>query len=175
MLQQASPDSTAVIKVWFKKIFVYFNCSVHRNKWPESLKCTMQCLRGLFLGCHVCGPLKRDYRYYILSPRDLLGVVWFTWTPSTCRWQQVKKQRRWTSQSCFHIIFPSCQLKVREDHIWIETYGRLFQRLCSTTCAIPIGLYRTRIPEVRTGYFLPCIETKKYLCGSTACKESRVR
>ena len=77
------------------------------------------------------------------------------------------KPKKLTSQSCFHIIFPSCQLKVREDHIWIETYGRLFQRLCSTTCAIPIGLYRTRIPEVRTGYFLHCVWTKKYLCGWT--------
>lgn len=38
-------------------------------------------------------------------------------------------------------------LKVTEDHSWIETYGRLFQRLCSTTCAIPIGLYRTHISE----------------------------
>ncbi|XP_058969191.2 potassium channel subfamily T member 1 isoform X2 [Pocillopora verrucosa] len=38
-------------------------------------------------------------------------------------------------------------LKVTEDNIWIETYGRLFQRLCSTTFAIPIGLYRSHIPE----------------------------
>ena len=27
--------------------------------------------------------------------------------------------------------------------MWIKTYGRLYQNLCSTTCEIPIGLYRT--------------------------------
>lgn len=37
--------------------------------------------------------------------------------------------------------------KVTEDFIWIETYGRLFQRLCSTTGAIPIGIYRSHVPE----------------------------
>lgn len=38
-------------------------------------------------------------------------------------------------------------LKITEDNIWIERYGRLFQRLCSTTFAIPIGLYRSHIQE----------------------------
>ncbi|PFX29727.1 Potassium channel subfamily T member 1 [Stylophora pistillata] len=40
-------------------------------------------------------------------------------------------------------------LKITEDNIWIETYGRLFQRLCSTTFAIPIGLYRSHIQELK--------------------------
>ncbi|XP_074607442.1 potassium channel subfamily T member 2-like isoform X1 [Acropora palmata] len=38
-------------------------------------------------------------------------------------------------------------LKITEGSIWLATYGRLFQKLCSTTCAIPIGLYRTHLPE----------------------------
>ncbi|XP_068724952.1 potassium channel subfamily T member 2-like isoform X3 [Montipora capricornis] len=38
-------------------------------------------------------------------------------------------------------------LKITEGSIWLATYGRLFQKLCSTTCAVPIGLYRTRLPE----------------------------
>jgi len=38
-------------------------------------------------------------------------------------------------------------LEIRERDYWIETYGRLFQKLCSTNGAIPIGLYRTRDPE----------------------------
>lgn len=116
--------------------FVYFNCSEHGNKWPDSLKHSSA--RGDFF---------LDVIYVGLSREIVINI----------------KPKKLTSQSCFHIIFPSCQLKLREDHDWIETYGRLFQRLCSTTCAIPIGLYRTHIPEVRTGYFLPCIETKKYL------------
>ncbi|XP_031565605.1 potassium channel subfamily T member 2-like isoform X3 [Actinia tenebrosa] len=36
-----------------------------------------------------------------------------------------------------------CSFKVTNDHLWLETYGRLFQRLCSTTCEVPIGIYRT--------------------------------
>lgn len=28
--------------------------------------------------------------------------------------------------------------------MWIRTYGRLYQKLCSTTCEIPIGIYRTQ-------------------------------
>ncbi|XP_048587242.1 potassium channel subfamily T member 1 isoform X2 [Nematostella vectensis] len=37
-----------------------------------------------------------------------------------------------------------CSLKITADHLWLGTYGRLFQRLCSTTCEIPIGVYRTQ-------------------------------
>ncbi|KRT83624.1 hypothetical protein AMK59_3701, partial [Oryctes borbonicus] len=30
-----------------------------------------------------------------------------------------------------------------KEDMWIRTYGRLYQKLCSTTCEIPIGIYRT--------------------------------
>ncbi|KAK7502655.1 hypothetical protein BaRGS_00006230 [Batillaria attramentaria] len=36
-------------------------------------------------------------------------------------------------------------LKITKDDLWIRTYGRLYQKLCSTTCQIPIGIYRTQI------------------------------
>nr|XP_022326614.1 potassium channel subfamily T member 2-like isoform X7 [Crassostrea virginica] len=36
----------------------------------------------------------------------------------------------------------SCMTISKED-LWIRTYGRLYQKLCSTTCEIPIGIYRT--------------------------------
>ena len=29
--------------------------------------------------------------------------------------------------------------------MWIKSYGRLYQRLCSTTCEIPLGIYRTQL------------------------------
>lgn len=32
--------------------------------------------------------------------------------------------------------------------MWIRTYGRLYQKLCSTTCEIPIGIYRTQDTSV---------------------------
>ena len=36
------------------------------------------------------------------------------------------------------------QVKVGKDDLWIRTYGRLYQKLCSTACEIPIGIYRTQ-------------------------------
>lgn len=35
------------------------------------------------------------------------------------------------------------QLKITEDDLWIRSYGRLYQKLCSSTGDIPIGVYRT--------------------------------
>ena len=35
-------------------------------------------------------------------------------------------------------------MRITRDDLWIRTYGRLYQRLCSTTCEIPIGIYRTQ-------------------------------
>ena len=42
------------------------------------------------------------------------------------------------------IIQSLCQMKITKDDMWIRTYGRLYQKLCSTTCEIPIGIYRTQ-------------------------------
>ncbi|XP_062867046.1 potassium channel subfamily T member 1 [Trichomycterus rosablanca] len=36
-----------------------------------------------------------------------------------------------------------CAMHVSECDLWIRTYGRLFQKLCSTSSEIPIGVYRT--------------------------------
>ncbi|XP_055776298.1 potassium channel subfamily T member 1 isoform X3 [Salvelinus fontinalis] len=36
-----------------------------------------------------------------------------------------------------------CAMKVTEEDLWIRTYGRLFQKLCSSSAEIPIGIYRT--------------------------------
>ncbi|XP_076316319.1 potassium channel subfamily T member 2-like isoform X2 [Tachypleus tridentatus] len=35
-------------------------------------------------------------------------------------------------------------IKITEEDLWIRTYGRLYQKLCSTTCEIPIGIFRTQ-------------------------------
>ncbi|CAH1778581.1 unnamed protein product, partial [Owenia fusiformis] len=35
-------------------------------------------------------------------------------------------------------------MKITKDDLWIRTYGRLYQKLCSTTCEVPIGIYRTQ-------------------------------
>uniref|UniRef100_A0A8C4TNJ2 Potassium channel subfamily T member 2-like n=1 Tax=Erpetoichthys calabaricus TaxID=27687 RepID=A0A8C4TNJ2_ERPCA len=36
-----------------------------------------------------------------------------------------------------------CAMKITEEDLWIRTYGRLYQKLCSSTGDIPIGVYRT--------------------------------
>ncbi|XP_056426490.1 potassium channel subfamily T member 2-like isoform X2 [Hyla sarda] len=36
-----------------------------------------------------------------------------------------------------------CALRVTEEDLWIRCYGRLYQKLCSTTGDIPIGIFRT--------------------------------
>ncbi|XP_062937774.1 potassium channel subfamily T member 1 isoform X4 [Cynocephalus volans] len=36
-----------------------------------------------------------------------------------------------------------CAMKIGEDDLWIRTYGRLFQKLCSSSAEIPVGIYRT--------------------------------
>lgn len=40
-------------------------------------------------------------------------------------------------------LSSAAQMKITEDDLWIRTYGRLFQKLCSSSAEIPIGIYRT--------------------------------
>lgn len=53
-----------------------------------------------------------------------------------------------------HVLF---QMKVTEGDLWISTYGRLFQKLCSSSAEIPIGIYRTE------SHMLSTSEVKKIL------------
>uniref|UniRef100_A0A8D3CZL3 Potassium sodium-activated channel subfamily T member 2b n=1 Tax=Scophthalmus maximus TaxID=52904 RepID=A0A8D3CZL3_SCOMX len=50
-----------------------------------------------------------------------------------------------------------CAMKITEDDLWIRTYGRLYQKLCSSTGDIPIGIYRTEAHK------LPVSEVSCYL------------
>lgn len=45
---------------------------------------------------------------------------------------------------CGNTICTRAQMKITKEDMWIRTYGRLYQKLCSTTCEIPIGIYRTQ-------------------------------
>lgn len=40
-------------------------------------------------------------------------------------------------------------MRISKEDLWIRTYGRLYQRLCSTTCEIPLGIYRTEPLEMQ--------------------------
>ncbi len=35
-------------------------------------------------------------------------------------------------------------MRITKEDMWIRTYGCLYEKLCSTTCEIPIGIYRTQ-------------------------------
>ncbi|XP_063982532.1 potassium channel subfamily T member 2 [Diachasmimorpha longicaudata] len=39
-------------------------------------------------------------------------------------------------------------MQITKEDMWIRTYGRLYQKLCSTTYEIPIGIYRTQDTSV---------------------------
>uniref|UniRef100_A0A4X2KH11 RCK N-terminal domain-containing protein n=1 Tax=Vombatus ursinus TaxID=29139 RepID=A0A4X2KH11_VOMUR len=43
----------------------------------------------------------------------------------------------------YQVDFFLPQMKITDDDLWIRTYGRLFQKLCSSSAEIPIGIYRT--------------------------------
>uniref|UniRef100_A0A8C5GSM7 RCK N-terminal domain-containing protein n=1 Tax=Gouania willdenowi TaxID=441366 RepID=A0A8C5GSM7_GOUWI len=49
-----------------------------------------------------------------------------------------------------------CAMKITEEDLWIRTYGRLFQKLCSSSAEIPIGIYRT----------------ESHMFSSSECKDS---
>uniref|UniRef100_A0A3B3UBL7 Potassium sodium-activated channel subfamily T member 1 n=1 Tax=Poecilia latipinna TaxID=48699 RepID=A0A3B3UBL7_9TELE len=44
----------------------------------------------------------------------------------------------------YQVVFvEEKMMKIKEEDLWIGTYGRLFQKLCSSSAEIPIGIYRT--------------------------------
>ncbi|XP_034866055.1 potassium channel subfamily T member 2 isoform X2 [Mirounga leonina] len=43
-----------------------------------------------------------------------------------------------------------CSMKITEDDLWIRTYARLYQKLCSSTGDVPIGIYRTESQKLAT-------------------------
>src|SRR6218665_2010391 len=59
-------------------------------------------------------------------------------------------------QSVSTCLCSGLQMKLTSDDMWIHTYGRLYQKLGSTSCEIPIGIYRTQkqrstdVPSVTT-------------------------
>lgn len=37
------------------------------------------------------------------------------------------------------------QMTITQEDLWVQTYGRLYQKLCSSVGDIPIGIYRTEL------------------------------
>uniref|UniRef100_A0A8C8JFK4 RCK N-terminal domain-containing protein n=1 Tax=Oncorhynchus tshawytscha TaxID=74940 RepID=A0A8C8JFK4_ONCTS len=51
-----------------------------------------------------------------------------------------------------------CSMQISEDDLWIQTYGRLYQKLCSTVGNIPIGIYRTESQTTSFMYMALCFD-----------------
>lgn len=69
------------------------------------------------------------------------------WIPLCCKLERIGISNH-THTNSFHspqvvFFFTMFQMKVTEEDLWIGTYGRLFQKLCSSSAEIPIGIYRT--------------------------------
>uniref|UniRef100_A0AC34RR67 Calcium-activated potassium channel BK alpha subunit domain-containing protein n=1 Tax=Panagrolaimus sp. JU765 TaxID=591449 RepID=A0AC34RR67_9BILA len=41
-------------------------------------------------------------------------------------------------------------IRIREEDMWIKTYGRLYQKLCASVGDIPMGIYRTKAMDNQT-------------------------
>lgn len=101
-----------------------------------------------------CQSFVKDYM--ILIARLLLGLDTTPGSGYLCAVSSIftRKRRRkklWSdaapdSSWIRWCRIPTCllfQMKVNEEDLWIGTYGRLFQKLCSSSAEIPIGIYRT--------------------------------
>lgn len=64
----------------------------------------------------------------------------------TYLWEQspVPTPNIWRKAAKYIAMWTTLQMKITKNDMWIRTYGRLYQKLCSTTCEIPIGIYRTQ-------------------------------
>lgn len=82
----------------------------------------------------------------IAIARLLLGL---DTTPGSGYLCAVSKDLHTAKPAIFFLSFRMCdinsrsQMKITEEDLWIRTYGRLFQKLCSSSAEIPIGIYRT--------------------------------
>uniref|UniRef100_A0A3Q3GSF8 Potassium sodium-activated channel subfamily T member 1 n=1 Tax=Labrus bergylta TaxID=56723 RepID=A0A3Q3GSF8_9LABR len=56
-------------------------------------------------------------------------------------------------------------MKITEEDLWIRTYGRLFQKLCSSSAEIPIGIYRTESHMFSTSEASSASSNTLYLSG----------
>ncbi|XP_049326751.1 potassium channel subfamily T member 1 isoform X9 [Astyanax mexicanus] len=68
-----------------------------------------------------------------------------------------------------------CVMKVTEEDLWIRTYGRLFQKLCSSSAEIPIGLYRTESHMFSSSEFKEVCRQSQVSVNVEDCEEARDR
>ena len=71
----------------------------------------------------------------------------------------------------FTYIVGASQMRILPGDMWIRTYGRLYQKLCSTTCEIPIGIYRTMDTSESASDIVSLSATLDRVSGQTRQRE----
>lgn len=68
------------------------------------------------------------------------------------------------------------QMKIKKEDLWIRTYGRLYQKFCSTTCEIPIAIYRTQLQSSgeKTPVSLCLRENPVYIENQVVCRNVNI-
>lgn len=126
--------------------------SYHNNRVPQCCKmpkCELSLLPVICEGLHD------------LHHQAAAGFRLHAWlrVPLCCKWPNTNILSSVSSKGDVHLKTSTAfvsKMKITEDDLWIRTYGRLFQKLCSSTGDIPIGIYRTEAHK------LPVSEVSSY-------------
>ncbi|XP_064310817.1 potassium channel subfamily T member 2 isoform X6 [Phalacrocorax carbo] len=74
-----------------------------------------------------------------------LSIITELTHPANMRFMQFR------AKDCYSIALSKLEkMKITEEDLWIRTYARLYQKLCSSTGDIPIGVYRTESQKLTT-------------------------
>ncbi|XP_014106085.1 PREDICTED: potassium channel subfamily T member 2 isoform X4 [Pseudopodoces humilis] len=74
-----------------------------------------------------------------------LSIITELTHPANMRFMQFR------AKDCYSLALSKLEkMKITEEDLWIRTYARLYQKLCSSTGDIPIGVYRTESQKLTT-------------------------
>ncbi|XP_077013414.1 potassium channel subfamily T member 2 isoform X5 [Tamandua tetradactyla] len=74
-----------------------------------------------------------------------LSIITELTHPANMRFMQFR------AKDCYSLALSKLEkMKITEDDLWIRTYARLYQKLCSSTGDVPIGIYRTETQKLAT-------------------------
>uniref|UniRef100_A0A493TN25 Potassium sodium-activated channel subfamily T member 2 n=1 Tax=Anas platyrhynchos platyrhynchos TaxID=8840 RepID=A0A493TN25_ANAPP len=74
-----------------------------------------------------------------------LSIITELTHPANMRFMQFR------AKDCYSLALSKLEkMKITEEDLWIRTYARLYQKLCSSTGDIPIGIYRTESQKLTT-------------------------
>lgn len=145
----------------YKRTFVPLNINEH-NAQDKIIYC--RCYKENFPSEQLQNVFAKAFKLIFLNHSHLSRTTWLpssgfslVWTPRLVLGTYVLYVEIYfcilASDLCILVISSvmcsnfivnlSLQMKITEEDLWIRTYGRLFQKLCSSSAEIPIGIYRT--------------------------------